>query len=76
MKIDSELTEKSAKNTQRWGKLTATIFRLNFLKSKMNVFHGQLKHLMGGSIMSLDIFINNNAHLLRKHSEMPITLII
>ena len=25
MKIDSELTEKSAKNTQRWWKLTATI---------------------------------------------------
>ena len=31
MKIDSELTEKSAKNTQRWWKLTATIvgFTLN-----------------------------------------------
>ena len=25
MKIDAELTEKSAKNTQRWWKLTATI---------------------------------------------------
>ena len=25
MKIDSELTEKSAQNTQRWWKLTATI---------------------------------------------------
>ena len=25
MKIDLELTEKSAKNTQRWWKLTATI---------------------------------------------------
>ena len=25
MKIDSELTEKSAKNTHRWWKLTATI---------------------------------------------------
>ena len=25
MEIDSELTEKSAKNTQRWWKLTATI---------------------------------------------------
>ena len=25
MEIDLELTDKSAKNTQRWGKLTATI---------------------------------------------------
>ena len=28
MKIDSELTEKSAKNTQRWWKLTATIVEI------------------------------------------------
>ena len=27
MEIDLELTEKSAKNTQRWWKLTATIYR-------------------------------------------------
>ena len=29
MKIDSELTENSAKNTQRWWKLTATIVMLS-----------------------------------------------
>ena len=28
MEIDLELTDKSAKNTQRWWKLTATIDRL------------------------------------------------
>ena len=28
MEIDLELTEKSAKNTQRWWKLTATIYMI------------------------------------------------
>ena len=30
MEIDLELTEKSAKNTQRWSKLTSTIFSVPY----------------------------------------------
>ena len=48
MRIDSELTEKSAKNTQRWWKLTATIvisfysiynmLAVYFLSNKFSLF--------------------------------------
>ena len=39
MKIDSELTEKSAKNTQRWWKLTATLDHVERLPGEPGQFH-------------------------------------
>ena len=43
MKIDSELTEKSAKNTQRWWKLTATII-INVYSAIMDMAHDMSWH--------------------------------
>ena len=36
MEIDLELTEKSAKNTQRWWKLTATIDLYRYIRRQIN----------------------------------------
>ena len=59
MEIDLELTEKSAKNTQRWWKLTATIE------------HGMIGMIMIASIFIFntvsvtDTELNNNCHSFR-----------
>ena len=73
MEIDIELTEKSAKNTQRWWKLTATIDYIT-LQSKFNASQVTVSKLTVTAHQMINPIITGISKTPSPHDPRPTTL--